>query len=551
MSSFVGSIGGILNTGRQGIFVNQIALRVTGQNIANVNTPGYTRQRPIFDPSAFGNGVSVRTIQQLRFRFYDAQLSTEQQSLGSLSVKQEVMSRLEAIFNETSGTGISTAMRDLFQSLHDLSSHPDGTAQREAVRTRAGSLGDVFAAVRGRVEATRRDADLQSKALVTQVNGLTAQIAALNDQITRQTTSAQAPNELIDQRQRLVNELSQIVSIQTFEDGPSLTVMIAGGHPLVEGVNAAELSTREDMANGGMSRILYHLPGGVTADITGRISEGKIGGLLAVRDGDVVEQLRQIDQLAAQLMTRFNLQHRLGTGLDGVSGRDLFSQAPVWSAPGPGSTSNVGQTGSAIVDQSLLTFQDYEVRFTSATTYDLVNTTTGAALATGATYTPGSAIVFDGISITLDNLAGPPLAGDVVRVNSYTGASGSLTLDPAVAGDLRALAAGLSAEPGDNRNALALAGLESALAMGGGTATFANFFEAALTRLGVRSRQVTSDLEAQTLVVDQVQTLVDSLGGVSLDEESVNLIQYERAFQASARVISAVDEMMQTIIAMV
>jgi flagellar hook-associated protein 1 len=138
----------------------------------------------------------------------------------------------------------------------------------------------------------------------------------------------------------------------------------------------------------------------------------------------------------------------------------------------------------------------------------------------------------------------------VLRINTYTGAATDMDIDPAIAGSLEAIAAGLSAEPGDNRNALLLANLESALTMNGGTATFSNYYEASVTSLGVTSRQASTDLDAQTYVVEQVSGIIDSVGGVSIDEESTNLIQYERAFQASARVISAVDEMMQTIIQM-
>lgn len=549
------SILGIFNAGRQGMFTSQTALRVAGQNIANVNTPGYSRQRVIFDPSAFGNGVSVRTVQQVRDRFLDAQLVAERERLGFLAARQGALAQVEQIFNEASGVGIATSMSEFFAALQDLTAQPGGTAERETVRTRGDALGRVFGAARDRLVQIQRDSDGQVARQIDQVNALARQIADLNTQIQRSGLPGQPPNELLDQRQRLLGELSELVEVRAFEDGSSLTVMLAGGHTLVEAGNAAQLKGVIDPSNDGMLGVHLVRLDGLQVDITAELTGGTLGGLLDVRDTQITAQIRELDRLAGQLVTLFNVQHRVGTGLDGVSDRDFFEQVQVSSAPGPQTRGGVGLSASAVLDQALLTFHDYEVRFHDAGggsfTYDIVDTTTGNLIAAGNPYVPGGPVAFDGISITLDNVTGPPQDGDVLRVNTYDGAAGRVRVAAAIQADLAAIAAGLSAEVGDNRNALALADLESARLLSGGTATFADAFNSQLTSLGIASQQAERAWEHQGLVVEQVQALIDSVSGVSIDEESTHLIQFQRSFQASAKVIGAVDELLLTLLNMV
>ncbi|MBN1477945.1 flagellar hook-associated protein FlgK [Candidatus Sumerlaeota bacterium] len=545
------SLGGILNIARQGLFGSQVGIQTAGQNISNVNTPGYTRQRVIYDPGAFSNGVQVQTIQQVRNRFLDSQLAAEKVTLGLATARSTVLSQLEMIFNESDGFGISTSLSEFFASLQDLSAQPDGSGQREALRSRVVALGQAFTSVRTRVEQTRTAADDQVKSVISEVNILTSEIASLNALIIQQTTVSQEPNELLDQRQRAIEELSQLVEITYFEDHGQLTVLLSGEQVLVEGSGHSTLRAQVNLRNEGMSDVILERFDGVSFDITDRVVNGELGGLLEMRDTVIPNQLRQIDLLAAQFVTELNIQHRQGRGLDGVGNRDLFGQVEVVGRADEDNAGGVLQTGQAILDQSLLTFHDYEIQFTGAGTYDLVDATTGTVLSTGNVYTPGGSIVFDGLSITLDSMAGAPVAGDVIHVNTYEGMAGQVELSAAVAADLQAIAAGLTAEPGDNANALAMADLENALVLGGGTMTFGDLYGMQITTLGVESQRAERELETQQLVVDQVSSLVASVSGVSLDEESTSLIQFERAYQASSQVIAVVDELLQTLLSIV
>lgn len=551
----VHSINGVLNAARQGLYASQAAIQVTGQNIANVNTEGYSRQRVILDPSSFGDGVNVRFIQSVRNSFFDGQLAGEREKLGTLSAHQSALAQMELIFDESNGLGLSSSMSEYFSALQDLTVTPDGTAERETVRTKATSMAGVFASVRGRLEQLRKDSDTQVEGYVSKINSIAQQIATLNEQILRQSGGGQPPNELIDQRYRLLTELSEIVDINHFETDGGVTVFMAGGQPLIENGKYSKLEVQTDTSNFGLNSVMMNRFDGQKIDLTDKIKGGLIGGTLEMRDGEIFDQMQKIDKLAAQFVTEFNILHRQGMGLDGITDRDFWEQVSVWTTDGEGNMGGVKQTASAIIDQTQLTFADYEIRFTDvgggSFTYDIVNTSSGATVSAGNPYVPGAAIVFDGLSVTLDDTFGPPVDGDVICLNTYNGMASQMNLSAAVAGDLTTIAAGTTSSPGDNTNALALAGLESALVLNGGTATFSDVLTGQLTSLGIKSQQVERDLASQELAVDQIQALITSVSGVSLDEESANLIQFERSFQASSRLISVVDELLQTIISMV
>lgn len=545
------SIFGALNAARQGMFASQIGISTAGKNIANVNTEGYSRQRVIFNPSVFGNGVDIGGIQRMRDQFYEAQLNVEHESLGLLSMRQQALAQIELIFNESSGVGISTSMGEFFKSLHDLAASPDGTAERETVRTRARALANAFKSVRDRLESLRGDMDSRVEDLTDQANSLLQEIATLNRQITSQRATLDEPNELIDQRALVLGQLSEIMDIQYFTDEGQITIIGGTGNVLVEGSQSATLFTAMNPDNGGLRDVMVRRLDGQTVAISDQITAGSLAGAIEMRDNRLTADLQVLDRLAAQMVTILNVQHRVGTGLDGISGRDLFEVVSVESSTGANNAGGVALTGSLIVDQSLLTFDDYEIRFTGPGTYDIFDVTTGTLLSAGNIYVSGGAIAFDGMSITLSNVIGPPVAGDVIRVNSYGGMAGEMDLSAAVQGSLDAIAAGLSAETGDNRNALDLANLENAQVLSGGRATFSDIYNSLVTTMGIASQQSLRDWENQQLVFDQVKALSDSISGVSIDEESTMLIQFERAFQASSRVIVTVDEMLQTIVNMV
>jgi len=548
------SIGSIMNIARQSFFAQQTALQVTAQNIANANTEGYSRQRPAFEANAYGDGVSIQSIERLHDKYLDRQVRDALSAQGSLNQMSTSLARLEAMFDETNGQGVGTGLHDLFAAFQDLASHPAGTAERGMARSKAESLAALLNDNSRQLAQAQHDTDQQVSDVVSSINTLAKQIAELNKQvIAGQGQPAQmSANELLDQRDQTVEKLASLIKIETYKD-PSggLTVMVAGGRALVDSTTAGHLETEQSGV--GEPLQVYHVyPNGVRENITANIDSGELGGILELRDQVIPDIQERMDRFAAALALEVNRIHRQGVDQTGAAGGDFFDGLNAYASAKSGNSGGAGVTASSLTDLNALTLHAYEVRFTAANAYDVVDVDTGAAVSTGNAYASGSAITFDGISLTIaDGAGGAPAAGDVFAVNTFHDAARNLAVAAPIEASLDAIAAGRGAAPGDNQNALDLASLENQLVAEGGRTTLGQAYTGILTDLGTRVNNAQNAQDRQNQIVDQTRNLVQNLSGVSIDEESSNLIRFQRTFEASARVMSVVDEMYQTILNLV
>ncbi|MEK7306990.1 MAG: flagellar basal body rod C-terminal domain-containing protein, partial [Nitrospirota bacterium] len=255
----------------------------------------------------------------------------------------------------------------------------------------------------------------------------------------------------------------------------------------------------------------------------------------------------KLDLLAASITNEVNILHSAGYGLDSTTGNAFFS--PLTTTTGQLSA-NIGGASidsGTILDFSVLSLDDYEVRFTSPSSFDIVNTTDNTTVSTGNIYTSGGNIDFDGIRVVITDNTGAPAAGDIFTISVADGHAGRMSVllsDPnkvAAAQDPASL-------PGDNRNALALAQLQDSQVLNNSTTTFSSFYSGIVEEAGVISSQNSRALSAQRFVAEQLDARREEVSGVSLDEEMVNLIKFQRGFEAAARLITTADEMFQTIL---
>lgn len=547
------SIFGILNTGRQALNVQQNAMRTIGNNIANANTEGYSRQRTVLETLAYG-GVTVSGTQRMRDEFVNARLLASNSKLGSSSTQSTALQQLETAIGESDDAGLTVSLQNFFDSLQDLSASPDGTSQREAFLARATQLLASFDGVSEQVNQLRGQFDSQIKQQVDQVNTLTARIAKLNGQIgsqdqTIETDGATGLNNLLDQRDKLIGELSSIVPVSVVPNSNGVSTLFCGSISLVEGARVTTLQLSPDASNQGFNDVVVADIGG-TRSIAGELSEGSLGALIGARDGAARDAIDQIDRLAATLTRDFNAAHRQGYGLDGQTNRELFTGL---SANATFSGSNrgtlTGVTGQ-IIDQSALTFDKYEARFTSASQYDLIDATSGTTVSTGNAWASGGSIDVGGMRLTLSG--GTPAAGDIFEIDAYSGMSGRMGLASAVMNDPRAVAAGLSRASGDNENVLAMIALGGDSTMGNPPSqTYEVFYNNMRVRLGTQVNIATASQEQEEISQQQLQSLSESVSGVSLDEEATNIIQFQRAYQAASKIISVTDEMLQTVLGLI
>ncbi len=335
---------GVLDVANRGLAVTQQGIRVAGHNIANVNTPGYSRQRQVLAalppiPSVsghLGTGAEQRTIERVTDAFVEAQLLKQNGSAASTEAQARALELVEEVLNEQDGEGVGAALSQLYDAFADLASAPapGAPAEREAVRAAAGNLVDTIRGADAQLRDLQTSTNRQIETALPEINAIAGRIAQLNEDIVRLELQAPA-NDLRDERDLLLRELSGKIEVQTFEeDNGALVVMLAGGFSLVNGPNAASLETAFDTGNPfnpTFSRVVFR-ERGTTYDITDEVGAGELGGLLRVRDTLIPSAVRSLDTLAYNLAASTNAVHAAGVGLDGSVGNFFVGPGAVEDA---------------------------------------------------------------------------------------------------------------------------------------------------------------------------------------------------------------------------
>jgi len=325
---------GNLSMAARSMAAQQAGLATTGQNIANINTPGYTRRTaelvaaPPVDPLSAGNGVDVVAIRAARADLLEAQLRKEQPALGREAAMSESLSQVEAALSST-GNLVDAGLTKFFSAFSQLSQDPTSGVARQQVTVQGQELANTFNDVSTRLLAAQRDTDKQVKSSVDQVNALAAEIASLNAAIGG--VSQTAGEAMRDKLGVALSSLSQLVDIGVVpRSNGGADVTVANGRALVIGASSYQLGVAP-AAGSGLADLTS---GGVV--VTSEVTGGRVGGLLQVRDTQLPGYVSRIDQLAYDLATSINTTHKAGFDLNGNPGGDFF--APLASAAGAAST---------------------------------------------------------------------------------------------------------------------------------------------------------------------------------------------------------------------
>lgn len=322
------SVSSLFEIGKSALLASQKALSVTSNNIANVNTPGYSKQEVVLsianpvllNGSYLGMGVSASEVTRQYDSFIQSQLLTQYQNYGSSSAQKEALGQIEQIFNEMKNLGLSTSLTEFFDAWHEVSANPEGMTQRSVLLQKA----DTFVLSARRMERGVLDSldnlDEQVGGLAERVNSIASDIADLNRSIQQMEagTGSGSALELRDRRTSLLNELGEIIEVSAYEDKDTGAVNVAAGmRNLVSGEDANSLEVILD--SGGRPEL--RLDG---TDITARVTKGRIGGLMAARDVIETTELQGLRRLVSSIVEQVNSLHRGGFGLDGVTGRDFL-----------------------------------------------------------------------------------------------------------------------------------------------------------------------------------------------------------------------------------
>src|SRR5438046_6746505 len=349
----MGGLSGSLNIVLGSLLTDQGAIETTSNNIANVNTPGYSRQRPDLEETPpiqigglnFGTGVELKQVVSLRDSILDLRVNQETQQQGRLEGFLGSAQQIQSFFNETIGIGLQANLTAFFNSLSQLSTSPSDLNVRQSVLTVAQNLSTSFNQAATNLSRLQTSVNLDVSQSVSQINTLTAQIATVNAQISAAQSTNRNPGPFVDQRQQLLNQLSGLVDISEINAGNgSLTITTSNGAPLVVGGQSFQLSTQANALTGLQDIISQG------TNITSQITGGQLAGQLQIRDQEIPAIQNSLDTLAFNLSSAVNTQHKLGFDLTGNAGGNLFT--PLASATGAASQISVAITDPSLVAAS-------------------------------------------------------------------------------------------------------------------------------------------------------------------------------------------------------
>ena len=320
------SLLGTMSIAMGALEAQQAGLETTTNNIANLNTPGYTRQRPILqeaDPIingriAYGDGVKLQGIESLRDSILELQISNETQQQGQSQAYVNAMSQAQTLFPDDT-SGIGQQISNFFQSLNSLSTDPSNLALRQSVLSAANGMASAFNGVANQLSAQRSSLDQNVQQTAGEVNQITQEIASINTKLAKLSSTAQGYGSFLDQRDNLIQKLSGLIDVSVINDGTSITLTTRQGATLVADSQSFAVSTALDPASG-----VQHIYSQGT-DITAKISGGELGGLLQARDQTLPAMQTQLDSLASGLVQALNTAHAQGFDLNGNAGGNLFS----------------------------------------------------------------------------------------------------------------------------------------------------------------------------------------------------------------------------------
>ena len=577
-------LGLILDVAKNALLTQQYALDVVSHNVANVSTDGYTRQAPLLEakeatPYAgllFGRGVKLQEINRLGNEFIEGRLRGGKSDLAAMSEKNIYADVLESIFSESSASSLSSQFVNFWAAWNDLANNPSGLPERNLLCENSELLCQSFSTIYSDMNQLTNEINNSIKAGVDSINQLTGQIANLNQQIMIAEVDGNA-NDLRDKRNNLVSQLAELINIRTYEsESGSLTVTTDKGFLMVSRNENYLLSFDNGEVN-------WETSAGSLVEISDTITGGKLGGWLEMRDEIIPKLKADLDELAKSTILEVNKIHSQGVGLERfTSVESSYSVDDELTALG----STTLPFADAIIDDGTGSFNIW-----------LYDDTTGNVVGggpTNITILPGTtlenlratisaidaditATITDGkLNITTANNHSFAFSDDTSNVlaalgtNNFFEGDGALSIavNPDLIANKNLIAAGKLASDGsmatgDNTNALDIANLEyqgitikrwtytrglSPTSVDVSNTLLEDYLHALVGEVGIESQSIKREMDYKQTMLDQISKIRDNISAVSLDEEMTQLIKYQQAYTAAAKLVTTVDEMFQTLL---
>ncbi|MGG6135831.1 flagellar hook-associated protein FlgK [Pantoea allii] len=529
----------IINSAMSGLSAAQAALSTTSNNISNYTVAGYSRQTTILaeanstlqGKSYYGNGVNVTGVQREYDGFIAAQLRGSSANYNAANTQYSQVSNIDDLMS-TSTTNLSTAIQGFFSNMQNVVSNANDPAARQSMLSNSQGLVNQFQTQAQYLTNMQNSVNTNIASNVDQINTFTTQISNLNQQIAKLSTANGAtPNDLLDQRDQLVNGLNNIVGVTVSQQDGSYTVSMANGTSLVNGFQSTKLVAMPSSSDLTRTTVGYVDPQAGNVEIPeSSLTTGSLGGMLSFRSQDLDLAQNQLGQLAAAFTTSFNTVHKQGFDSNGNQGVDFFNIGSPTVQGNSKNTSSATLT-AAWTDTSALQASNYTVSYDgtnwSATRLsDNTKTTLTPTTSGGAT-----TLNLDGMSLTVN---GTPNAKDSFLVkpvqNVVNGMSVAITSGSQIA------AAAATGGESDNRNAQKLLALQDAKVVNG-NATISQAYGAMVSTVGNKTQALKTASTTQQNVVTQLTNRQQSVSGVNLDEEYANLTKYQQYYMANAQVL--------------
>ncbi len=569
---------GILGTAVSGLMAFQRSIETTSNNIANVNREGYSRQRvesaanlPERTGGGYiGTGVKVTNIARSYDQFITGQLRSSSSAFGEVDAFKSFATQVDSLLADPS-TGMNPAMQNFFNAVNDVANDPSDIAAREVMLIEGDSLTQRFDLTSARFEALRNQVNSDVSAMTQTINTYTENLAGLNKKISADIGRAngqQQPNDLLDERDRVLKQLAELVDIAVVPQANGMdTVILSNGQPLVIDGQSFQLGVQSNEFDPTKLEIVLKPKAGDPQVISGQIKGGRLAGTLRFRDEILDPAQQKVGAVAAAIAIDFNSIHAAGYDLDGNGspGQDFFKFTGVAEVPVMALTTNTGTanlTAAFDVTSTNIDTSDYLLTYDGTYTLtrmsdDSVISLTASAGPAPITLTATAPDVLPGITL---ELSATPAVNDQFFIRPTFQAAKDIAMNIT---DPRQIAAATNVEtdpvtgvvsifagamPGDNRNALSLAALANSSNMFGGTASFQEAFGQVVSKVGGATHAANVSASAQESLLNSATAARETIAGVNLDEEAANLVKFQQSYQAAAQAISTASALFDSLI---
>lgn len=549
---------GSLEIARNSLLAHQEALNTTGHNITNINTEGYTRQTinlstqvPTLEYYGYsGSGVKVDNVIRVYNSFIEQQIQRETSTLNYYRSLSEFYEEIENILNEFHGSSVSSVsgtaedslsgiIDQFWASWQDVANNPEDMSSRAALVVQGEVLTQSISLIYTNLEEMELELNNKVPTYVDDINRLASEVAELNAQILYPEKAGLNPNDLKDRRDSIIKEISKYIDISTLEDDNGIVSVLVGGDVLVQGDYTKEIEYYNDEGSTGDYLLRWK-----NTNFPINITDGKLKAVIDTRDVVLNELKEQFNELAATLIDEVNTLHRTGIGLDGSSSI----------------TGAISFTGTLETDATIA-INDVTINLSAgdnlAAIRDKINIQT-ASHGIQASIDANNRLVLSPIDTNYNvNITDDPnevmLNLGIINnfFNTYSDASSAaatISVSSIILSDNLKIAASSNGAPGNNAVALALANLQNTATMSNSAVTFADYYQGMVVGIGSDTAKIAELESNQELLLSKITQQRESQSGVSLDDELTNILKYQKGYQASAKVLTTVDEMINTIL---